>query len=242
MVTDNIQVPDLYCCTFTFCSECICSPDFPGDGNSSLVWVRSSISTCAYFPLYALSLLMWLSISSRPRRMLEELCAPGPDSALPTLCLIWADSPCSFTHGWSGESLMWAQGRHSRACRMDIFMNMNTAEGASACGGSFSSCCRYYNLQHALWVPHFPPRFLSCWHPTALLGNLGSLLTRRMLHPLFFFLQLKWLTFVPYNRFALNLIFSLLILKLLGFTFVPDLQTPRPPPFILFSCLWNPDC
>lgn len=81
---------------------------------------------------------------------------------------------------------MWAQGRHSRACRMDIFMNMNTAEGASACSGSFSSCCRY-SLQHALWAPQFPPRFLSCWQHTALLGNLGSPLTRWMLDPLFFF-------------------------------------------------------
>lgn len=55
------------------------------------------------------------------------------------------------------------------------------------------------------------------------------------------FLQRKWLAFVPYNRFTLNLIFPLLILKLLGFTFVPDLQTP-PPHLFFFSCLWNPDC
>lgn len=106
MVTDNIQVPNLYCCSFTFCSECICSPDFPGDGNSSLVWVCSFISTRAYFPLYALFLLMWLSISSRPRRMLEELCAPGPDSALwgghrflPCwLCVWFGQTPPALSH------------------------------------------------------------------------------------------------------------------------------------------------
>ncbi|CAO2605856.1 hypothetical protein LEMLEM_LOCUS12629 [Lemmus lemmus] len=33
-------------------------------------------------------------------------CEVDVGSALLTLCLIWADSPCSFTHGRSCESLM----------------------------------------------------------------------------------------------------------------------------------------